>query len=243
MGIASLIKSVLRRSDPPEVEFDEQPLPEETASKADIPAFNRGMPIEILKDFDTVLFSGRLSSISATELTIERIPGEMSFPFCEAGSEVLIRGYDIKVNPIILSAKIVRSSLIECVLGDWQASNYDNHRKGTRYPLDTPADIFALDDTRLSRPQPCQVVNISTGGACILSERSYKMGQTLRLWVEITEKSGHSAYLCQVVRITQRKEDLYEYGLLFAQLDTKKINNLMRDIQDIQKDTEKKLLS
>ena len=69
------------------------------------------------------------------------------------------------------------------------------------------------------------------------------MGDALRLRVELIKNAGHTSYQCQVVRVIPRKDGSFEYGLLFAQLDKRKMNELLRDIESVQKDTQKKLLS
>ena len=241
MGLISLIKSALGL---PEVPEEPEEQAEENAVEVQIvPAFNAGVPIEIMSDYDTVLIRGKLDRINAAEMVVERIPGAMSFAILEVGSTVLVRGYNNAMSPIILEAKVVKSSVIECVLSDWLVNFYDNQRRSIRYPVDLPAEIYLPEDTRLNAPQKCRLVNISTGGASISSEYVYEMGQALRLRVELVENSGHSSYQCQVVRVISRKDDQFEYGLLFAQLDRKKMNELTRDIESIQQDTKKKLLS
>ncbi len=242
MGLISMIKSALNRSGDSPQEVEEQ-AQNEVVSAQIIPAFDPGMPIEIMQDYDTVLIYGKLGRINAMELVVDRIPGVMSFPVLEAGSTVRVRGYDDEVNPILMEAKVVRSSVVECVLGDWLIQSYENLRKSIRYPLSPPADIYAMEDTRLNSPETCQLINISTGGACITSKHAYAMGEALRLRVELIKNAGHTSYQCQVVRIIPRRDGSFEYGLLFAQLDKKKMGELLRDIESIQRDTQKKLLS
>jgi len=243
MRFSSLFKSILRHEDPSEGEPEDQAEEEEDEPELDMPDFNRGMPVEVLRDFETVLFAGRLGRVTLGELTIERIPGEISLVALEAGSPVLVRGYDGRMNPIILCARVIRSSVVECVIGDIEIDRYANQRKDTRYPLSVSANAYLMRDTLLDNPQPCQVLNISPSGAYIVSEYVYPVGQDLRLRVELVENSGFTSYCSQVVRVAPRQDGAFEYGLLFAQLDKRKLKDLMRDIEDIQKETERKMLS
>ena len=239
MSLSDLLKSLFGRS---KNAAEDEGQAEKTHTQA-VPAFNRGMPIEVLKDSASPMLFGRLSSINSTQLIVERIPGEMSLPVFEPGSGVALRGYDMETNPIILHATVSRSSIVECVMDNWTVDNYANHRRSVRFPLTPSANIYSMEDKTLSSPEPCRLVNISTGGACILSTFSYKEGQELRLRLELIEKGGHTSYVGQVIRMSLRSDGSFEYGLLFVQLDKRKEGALLHDIETIQKDTEKKLLS
>lgn len=207
-----------------------------------VPALNQSVPIEVMRDFGTVLFFGKLAAADAAELTITRIPGEADFPENEAESAVLVRGYDAGMNPVLLSAKVIRASAAECTVGELKLIPYKTQRKQVRYPVKPPVNIYSQDDTALCRPQPCQLHNISTGGACIVSEHPYELRQQLRLRIGLDKNDAPSSYCCQVVRVTPRKDKLFEYGLLFVHMDESERGSLMRDIRMIQKETEKKML-
>jgi len=83
-----------------------------------IPAFDQGMTLEVMTDLGTVLLFGKLAEVSQAELVIERIPGGVCFPITEAGSAVLVRSCDAQLIPVILRAKVIRSSGAECAVGD-----------------------------------------------------------------------------------------------------------------------------
>lgn len=244
MGLGSLLKSVLR---PSEAKTEEPSAEKAGAAQEDarppLTAFNPEMPVDILADFNTLLLSGRLASFGQESLTVERVAGEMSLPVQQAGAAVFVRGYNAQMEPAILRGVIAKSSLIECVVDHLEPVPYDNQRKSVRYPLSPPASIYVMDDTWLDKPQQCQLLNISTGGACISSTFRYELGQTLRLEVELLKSSGGTTYHCQVVRMTKHENDLFEYGLLFAQLDRRTMNELKRDIAAIQEATKKRLMS
>ena len=77
MGLISMIKSALNRSGDSPQEVEEQ-AQNEVVSAQIIPAFDPGMPIEIMQDYDTVLIYGKLGRINAMELVVDRIPGVLS---------------------------------------------------------------------------------------------------------------------------------------------------------------------
>lgn len=209
-----------------------------------IPQFDRGMPIEVMKDFDSMLLFGRLASDSPEELVVGRISGEKDFPVCEPGSPVLVRGYDAQMNPILLRGRVARSFEMECTVGGLKVITYKTPRKSPRYPLAPPANVYVLEDAALDQPQLCLLLNISAGGACIVSEYRYEPEQPLRLQVALSKNQRYAtAYHCQVVRVTPRPGRQFEYGLLFTQLDDRTQSCLTQDIQTIHDDLEKKMLS
>lgn len=202
------------------------------------------MPIEVLRDFDSLLLFGRLAADSPAELVIKRIPGERDFPVCEPGSPVLVRGYDAQMDPILLRGRVARSLEAECVVDGLKVITYKTPRKSVRYPLAPPANVYVLEDAALDQPQLCQLMNLSAGGACIVSEYRYEPEQPLRLQVALSKNQRYAtAYHCQVVRVTPRKGSRFEYGLLFTQLDDRTQNCLTQDIRAIHYELEKKLLS
>lgn len=228
------------------VQSRDEPLakPEGDLDMLPAPALDHGMPVEIMKDFDTVLLFGRLLTNSPVVLTIGQIPGESNFPVCPPGSPVLVRGYDGQMDPILLLGQVVRSSGTQCVVGGLKQIPCRTRRKNVRHPLTPPASISALDDEEPDRLHPCLLLNLSTGGACIVAERSYRTGQALQLHVELSWKPGRTAvYPCRVVRATPRSGPRFEYGLSFTGMDEQSRGNLLRDIQAIHEEIEKKLLS
>lgn len=203
---------------------------------------DQGMPVEVMKDFDTVLLFGRLAASGPEALTVGRIPGEKRFPVCQNGSAVLVRGYDGQMNPVLLLGRVLYSSGLECVVGELKRIPYETQRTGVRYPLTPPASVCVLEETELSPPQPCRLFNISVGGACIVTEFVYQVGQQLDLQVELTENPRRaSVYHCRVVRATPRSGRHFEYGLLFVRMDEAGLSSLMQDIQTIRSETAKKL--
>ncbi len=207
------------------------------------PIFDRGMPIEVMKDFDTMLLFGRLASGCPERLIIVRLPEEKPFPVCEKGSAVLVRGYDAQMNPVLLRGRVIRSLEAECVVGELEIIPYQTQRSSVRYPLMPPANVYALDDDILSPPQLCRLLNISAGGACIVSQYAYRPEQSLCLQVELSREQDHAdLYHCRVVRATPRSVGDFEYGLLFTQMDEDKRGKLMREIRAIHAEMEKKLL-
>lgn len=203
---------------------------------------DRSMPVEVMKDFDTILFFGKLTADTSEKLTVEHIPEERAFPTCRIGSTVLVRGYDAHMNPVLLLGKVASSSSVQCVMRDLKRVPFETQRKCVRYPMTPPASVCILDGAELSRPQPCQMLNISMGGACIVSEYTYQAEQSLCLQVELNKRLEHfGLYRCRMVRATPRGGSWYEYGLLFMEMDAGSRDSLERYIQSSQEVIKRKI--
>lgn len=220
---------------------DEVRKAEEYSGAATLPAFSQNVPVDVLTEDKQVLFSGRLAAFSRTELNIKRIPGTINFPILEVGLRVLVRGYNVDLEPYNLKASVTESNMVECKLQELELIPYENHRGSFRQPLNVPAAFYAMEDTYLYMPQECRVLDISTGGARVASSYQYAVGDVLRLRTELMRDSGYMSFTSKVVRVTETAGGGYEYGVLFAQLKQRQIHDLMNDIQRVQKETMRKL--
>lgn len=242
MSLITYLKATLRQlvsgqGDEP------RPEPEDSLAMPPVSALDRKMPIEVMKDFDAVLLFGKLAAGGPGEMAIGRIPGEADFPVCQTGSGVLVRGYDDQASPILLLGRVVYSSPAQCVVGELKRIPYETPRKSIRYPLTPPSGTCILEQPDSELPQPCQLLNISASGACIVTDRSYQAGQPLRLQIRQDGGAGRVfVYHCRVVRAAPRGDGGFEYGLLFTQMDKISRGRLIRSIQAIRREMEQKLL-
>lgn len=196
------------------------------------PKLDWRMPVEVMRDFDTVMMFGKIAAVSKDKLTIRRVSDELCFPILDLKSVALVRCYDIEMDPILLRARVASSSGIECTVEDMEWIPYKTQRKNIRYPMCPPAMISVLDGAAQEPPQLCQLLNISVSGACVVTERIYDVGQTLRLLVGLTKTEGRMACRCRVVRVTPRRGGCFEYGLLFECLSEAQTRCLAQNLQD-----------
>lgn len=155
---------------------------------------------------------------------------------------VLVRGYDARMDPVLLRARVIRSTGIAYTVGELELIFYQTRRGQARCPLCPPVVGYAVGDTASEQPQPCSLLNLSTGGACIVSEQRYEAGKQLRLQIG-PDKTGMGVfYPCKVVRAVPHRGSLFEYGLLFASLDRAQRGHLEQVLQEIQRETGKRLL-
>lgn len=193
---------------------------------------NWEMPVEVMKDFDTVLLFGRLAAAGPDEITIRRISNELCFPLMEPERVLLIRCYDSRMFPVLLRARVAASTGMECKMSELELIPYHTQRKEVRYPMCPPAMISVMDGNIWEPVRPCQLLNLSASGACIVTERSYTVGQTLQLRIRLAKTDECMPYSCKVTRVTPRKSGRFACGLLFEKLNRGQICYLAEALRD-----------
>lgn len=78
--------------------------------------------------------------------------------------------------------------------------------------------------------QNCKMLNISVGGACILSENQYREGDKFLLNVRLLEDRPISVMFCEVLRIIEREDSKYEYGCRFLELNEEDQDKITQNI-------------
>ena len=200
---------------------------------ADFPELYNGIPLDVMLQEGKALLSGKLTSFSKDGLTIERMPGQLSFDTCEAGTEVNVRGFNNGTMPFELKATVQESTRIILRLSDLQVIPYDEHRSNFRLSLNIPMNLYYQRDEHFQNPEECVLVNISTGGACIMSEFLHAEGEVLRMKVQIEDYAPIS-YLGQIIRVEEPEPGKFQYGFLFAQLDENEITALTKILYNVQ---------
>jgi len=191
---------------------------------------DREMPVEVMRDFDSVLLFGQLSSVTPDEVTVRRTSMQVCFPILDYGSIVMVRCYDSTQNPVLLRARVSRSTGLECTLSGVEMIRYKTKRRDVRYPI-CPPETAAIHEGR-EKPQMCQLMNISVSGACIVTNAGYEVEQKLCLVVKPFNKAESVEYKCKVKRVTPRSGGSFEYGLRFEHLNRKQRAGLETALHD-----------
>lgn len=192
-----------------------------------------GMRLDVTDKQGEPLFSGRIAARTHNTLTLDRLPGELSFPILPINSELNINGFDRKLLPICLSAVVQQSTRILLVLKDLAIENHAENRSTFRLPYNAPVSLFRADDERLRNPEPCRLINVSTGGCCLESEYIHAENEVVRVSLELTEYAPLT-YLGQITRGEERAPGIFRYGILFAQLTEQEISLLNRTMFNLQ---------
>lgn len=81
-----------------------------------------------------------------------------------------------------------------------------------------------------AREQECKMLNISVGGARILSEQLYHEGDKFLLKVQLLEDRPMSVMFCEVLRVFEREGSKYEYGCRFLELNEEDQDKITQNI-------------
>lgn len=220
---------------------DEEYLPAEPAPvqpaledrPSDFPEFCNEMPIEVVEKTGRMLNTGLITAHSGAEISMGRLPGGLSFKICEPGSTVYIRGCDNKMSQFYLKSTVAESTRTLMRLKDLEPEVHENHRDAFRLSVNTPVSIYYLNDERFERPENCTLVDISTGGCCIVSEYLHGEGEVLRLKVKL-EDYVPMDFVGEVIRVVECSPREFRCGILFAQLKKEEINSLTKVLFNMQ---------
>ena len=199
------------------------------------PELRNGMKLGMETTDGVEILCGRISGYSAgdTTVTLERLPGGLSFKIQEMGVTVLLRGYDEKMNQFVLKGTIQESTRLICRIKDVKMRPIPEQRQTFRLRLNSSADLYLPSDTAHSNPEECTLVDISTGGACIESEYLHAQDEVLRLKVKLMDYAAMD-FVGEIIRVAEYEPGKFRYGFLFAQLAERDLTELTRTLYNIQ---------
>ena len=199
------------------------------------PELYNGMALELETAEGQHILTGRLSGYRPGDaaLTLERLPGGLSFGVREIGTAVTVRGISEAMTQFFLKGTIQESTRVMCRLKDVKVKNMPEHRHDFRLRMGEPATMCYRADESFSHPEECILVDISTGGACIESEYLHAEDEVLRLKVKLLDYSPME-FIGEIIRVTEYKPGKFRYGFLFAQLKEWELTELTRTLYNIQ---------
>ncbi|MCI8423269.1 MAG: hypothetical protein HFF50_07050 [Lawsonibacter sp.] len=204
---------------------------EETSSE--LPELYSGMVLDVALRDGKQLLTGRLTDFSDTSLSIERLPGQLSFDISSVGADVSLRGCSRSMVPFSIKATVQESTRTLLRLKDLRAESFVNQRHNFRLSVNASVSLFAQSDEHLENPEECLLVDISIGGACVQSEFLHGEGEILRLRCKIEDYTP-MVFLGQVIRTSEYAPGQYRYGILFAQLRDEEIESMTRILYNLQ---------
>lgn len=199
------------------------------------PELNHGITLNLETPDGQHILTGQLSNYSAGDgtLTIERMPGGLSFETCEIGASVTIRGVSVAMTQFFLKGTVQESTRTICRLKDVRTRTVQENRDNLRLQIGLPATIYHEADEALRRPEECVLVDIGTGGACIESEYLHAVDEVLRLKVKLQDYIPME-FLGEIIRMVEYKPGKFRYGFLFARLSERELDDLTRTLYNIQ---------
>ena len=208
---------------------------ESGAYEEELPELLNGMTVSVETQEGVDLYSGRITGYAEgdTVLTLERLPGALSFRILELGSGVLLRGCDEEMQPFLLKGVIQESTRLVCRIKDVKVKQIQEARENFRLMLRTSAELYYMSDDKRSNPEDCTLVDISTGGACLESEYLHAEDEVLRLKVKL-EDYVPMEFVGEIIRVLEYRPGRFRYGFLFAQLRESERTELTRTLYNLQ---------
>ena len=194
----------------------------------------KGARMDVVTREGKALLSGRIADFADDILTLERLPGELSFKISPINASVNLNGYDKRMLPVSLSAVVQESTRISLKLKDLKLEQHAQNRESFRLPCSAPVSLYRQDDERMRNPEECKLINISTGGCCVQSEYIHMEDEVLRIHIQLDDYTPLN-FMGQIVRCTENTPGQFWYGILFAQMEEKEIAALNKTLYDMQR--------
>ena len=193
-----------------------------------------GMRVEVTSGDGRVFLVAKLLELRGDRAQLEPGVDGSLMSRSEEPLPVTLRGYSSREGKAVFLEGVVRSG----ISGIWHIEHLAMIRSGNdrafyRVVVDLDA-TFTLIGRYVPLEEPCTLVNISVGGACISSKTRHDVGDRFLLWVRLLPELEPSMMYCQILRIVTRKHEYYEYGCSFSrmtEIDQEKINQIIFAIQ------------
>lgn len=193
-----------------------------------------GMRVEVTSDDGRIFLIARLHGLRGDRAQLQPLQEGSQLIKLEEPVPVSLRGYSSREGKAVFLEGTVRSG----ISGIWHAEHLaliktSNDR--AFYRVDVALDAtFTLIGRYIPMEEPCTLVNISVGGACVSSKIRHEIGDKFLLFVKLLPDLEPSMMYCQILRIVTRKHDYFEYGCSFSrmtEIDQEKINQIIFAIQ------------
>ena len=192
------------------------------------------MRVEISTFEGQVIFIAKLMNVQGTTAELYQYSETTFSENPPEAIPVRIRGYDDKNA----SAVYLEGTALQMPEHVWKVSNLTLIRLGNDrafFRVDTNIDAVVTSASRTSAGEtPCRLLNISVGGACLLSNARYHKGERLLINVKLFAERDASLLFCKVLRVTEKDYLGYEYGCRFLEMNETEQNKITQIIFDLQ---------
>lgn len=148
---------------------------------------------------------------------------------------VKIRGYsDHERKAIYMEGTITPKDHHICHVEDLTFVGINNDRAFFRLSTNIEANITVFGGIAPGEKK-CKLLNISVGGACISTEYQFHEADRFLLKVNLLEDRPLSVMYCQVLRIIEKNENIFEYGCKFLELTEEDQETITQNIFEAQR--------
>jgi len=190
-----------------------------------------GMRMEVMDEDGRLLFVARTSvtwdgMLELTPITSPNIDDP-------DGVYVTMRGYEEAIKKAVHMEGELEQRNNTWRVSDIQVTGKDNDRAFFRQETSTDGDVLPMKQTGIDS-NPCRLVNISAGGVCILTDKSFRLGERLLLRANPVGELQLPPLICAVRRVAHRK-NTFEYGCEFIDLKLAVEDSIVKAIMEMQR--------
>lgn len=176
-----------------------------------------GMRVEVTTFEGRLLFVAKLLGLRGSQAELCQY-SQSPIPQPEEPIPVRIRGYsDRDRKAVYLEGVIAPLSKDAWAVTGLKVCKAGNDRAFFRLSVNLNATATMFSGLAMGE-KPCQLLNISVGGACISSEYQYHEGDKFLLKVRLLEDRPESVMFSRVMRVIARDDGRFEYGCQFLEL-------------------------
>lgn len=214
-------------------EDSEQPLEAETSEKEVEQTLETGASRTDSGQISEMVASGTDSEQPSETAESEKEGGQPSETEDSQKVEMIhvrIRGYsDHERKAVYMEGLITPGDKRIWNVEDLKVAHIGNDRAFFRLDTDIEAVVTTFGGFSAGE-ETCRMLNISVGGARILSEQKYNEGDKFLLKVKLLEDRPMSVMFCEVLRIIEREDSKYEYGCRFLELNEEDQEKITQNI-------------
>ena len=190
-----------------------------------------GMRMEVMDEDGHLLFVARTSVTwdGVLELTPITAPN-IDDP---DGVSVTLRGYEEAIQKAVHMEGELEQRSNTWRVSDIHVTGKDNDRAFFRQETSADGDVLPMKQTGITS-NPCRVVNISAGGVCILTDKSFRLGERLLLRANAVGELQLPPLICVVRRVARRRNS-FEYGCEFVDLKPAVEDAIVKAIMEMQR--------
>ena len=194
-----------------------------------------GLRVEVLDQDDQLLFLAVLIVLGGGKVDLRLPEGQPKVPE-EIGAEPFeahIRGYEERLQQAVhMEGTVTRISEYSWNVEYLRIVGKDNDRAFFRQNINTVGEVSPVDDPEDVRV--CTVHNVSAGGVCLRVDAEYPKDTRLKLRTRLTSTQAMSSIMCEVRRVTLRRDGKFEYGCRFLNLSPVDEDRISKAIMEMQ---------
>ena len=203
--------------------------------------FRKDMTVEVLSPQNRLIFVGKVESCRNGAMVIREAKGN-DLPMALYNKQIKLRFFRTAGGNLVLNGKVCGSTLQIWKVDRLEKTFTKEQRAFFRQGISTDVEGLcarrAFQGRTGTRPEPCQVLDISAGGMLIATKAEYEEDDRLSITaVVLTKREEPFSFNCQIRRAGEPDESgIRRYGCKFESLLPKEQDRLLRAIFAVQRE-------